>query len=309
MISSVPDPASAVQPVSLDLPDGQPSPRESLDAADVAAVHRLVEAATEVDGVTPLNEAALLRLDRPGSARHLLLNEGADVVAYAQVADPGTGELVVRPDARGVGRGGALLTALLDAAPRPLSLWAHGDQPAAAALARTHRLRRSRELWQLRRPLDETLPAVRWPAGVSVRTFRPGADDAGWLALNAEAFAAHPEQGRTTQADLAARTSATWFDPAGFFLAERDEELVGFHWTKVHTAPTPAGEVYVIAVAPSAQGSGLGRALSLHGMHHLRGLGLPEALLYVEADNASAVAVYERLGFTRATTDVAYTAD
>ena len=284
--------------------------RDELSADDVAAVQDLVRAATVADGVSPLNEAALLRLAVPRSARHVIVpGTGPGLLAYAQLDRSGTGELVVHPDARGRRLGTAVLTTLLREHASPVTVWAHGDSIAAAALARSHGLRRSRELWQLRRPLDETLPPPRWPPDVSVRAYAPGRDDASWLALNAAAFATHPEQGRATQADLDARMAAPWFDPAGFFLAEQGGELVGFHWTKVHAGPTPAGEVYVIGVAPSAQGSGLGRALTLEGLHHLRNAGLPEVLLYVEADNARAISVYQRLGFTHATTDVAYRRD
>jgi mycothiol synthase len=278
---------------------------DTLSSDDVTAVHNLVSSATATDGVTALDEAALLALTGTGPERHLLLG-GEPLLGYAQLAVPAA--LVVHPDARGVGHGSELLAALLRAGPRPLSVWAHGDLPAAGALARAYGLRRSRELWQLRRPLDETLPAATWPTGVTVRTYVPGSDDATWLALNAEAFADHPEQGRTTQADLDARLSSDWFDPAGFFLAERNGSVVGFHWTKVQE-PGRLGEVYVIGVAPGAQGGGVGRALTLHGLHHLCSIGLREVLLYVEADNAPAVAVYQRLGFTRASVDVAYTAD
>jgi mycothiol synthase len=275
----------------------------SLTPADVVAVQDLVSSATATDGVSPLDEAALLSLTASG--QHLILG-GEPLVGYAQLAD--TAALVVHPEARGAGHGSRLLAALLRAGTRPLSVWAHGDLPAAGALARAYGMRRSRELWQMRRPLDSTLPVATWPAGVTVRTYVPGEDDTIWLAVNADAFADHPEQGRMTQADLDARLSTEWFDPTGFFIAERDGRPVGFHWTKVHGHP-PVGEVYVLGVVPGAQGGGLGRALTLHGLRHLHSLGLAEVLLYVEGDNAPAVAMYERLGFTRATVDVAYTAD
>ncbi len=130
-----------------------------------------------------------------------------------------------------------------------------------------------------------------------------GRDEEPWLALNAEAFAHHPEQGGITRADLDERMGETWFDPAGFFVATRGDELVGFHWTKVHDARPPYGEVYVVGVSPRAQGAGLGRRLTLTGLRHLAAQGLGEVILYVEADNAPAVAVYTRLGFSHAPAD------
>ena len=95
-----------------------------------------------------------------------------------------------------------------------------------------------------------------------------------------------------------------WFDPKGFLIAERDGEMIGFHWTKVH--PDGLGEVYVVGVDPDRQGGGLGRALTVAGLRHLYAQGLRTVLLYVEADNAPALAVYRRLGFTDWKTDVMY---
>jgi mycothiol synthase len=80
--------------------------------------------------------------------------------------------------------------------------------------------------------------------------------------------------------------------------------MAGFHWTKVHDSRL--GEVYVVGVDPAEQGSGLGRALTLAGLRHLRDLGVPEAMLYVDEDNASAIRMYKGLGFSRASADAMY---
>jgi mycothiol synthase len=215
-------------------------------------------------------------------------------------------ELVVRPAHRGHGHGRALGAALLAASGKRLRVWAHGGHPAARHLAQVLGLALFRELRQLRRPLtDLELPDPVLPEGVTVRTFVPGEDDAAWLAVNAAAFAHHPEQGSLTQRDLDDRKAEAWFDPAGFFLAERGGELVGFHWTKVH-AEEQRGEVYVVGVLPGAQGGGLGKALTTIGLRHLALQGLPTAMLYVDADNKAAVSVYERLGFTTYEMDLMY---
>ena len=61
--------------------------------------------------------------------------------------------------------------------------------------------------------------------------------------------------------------------------------------------------MYVVAVGPAAQGRGLGRVVTLAGLHHLAGLGVDEVLLYVESDNAPAVRLYASLGFAHAARD------
>ncbi|MFQ1001918.1 mycothiol synthase [Modestobacter sp. SSW1-42] len=296
-----------------------------MSAPVVAAVEALLAAALAADGVRPVSEESQLRLAHGGPAG------GADVTArdaagtlvgYARLERPdgdpeAEAELVVAPSARRRGVGTALLGRLEQlAGDRPLRVWAHGELPGSAELARGRGYERARVLLQMRRPLDgvDPDPQPRLPAGVTVSTFRPGADEDAWLHVNARAFAHHPEQGRWTAADLALREAESWFDPAGFFLAWREEpagpRLLGSHWTKVHPAgeagDAPVGEVYVLGIDPDAQGLGLGRALTDLGLAHLRGRGLSHVLLYVEEDNTAAVALYERSGFTRYTVDVSW---
>jgi mycothiol synthase len=166
-------------------------------------------------------------------------------------------------------------------------------------------------LHQLRRSLFAPIPAPVLPPGVSLRAFRPGLDDEAWLALNARAFAGHPEQGRWTARDLRIRLAEPWFDPEGFLLAERGGQLLGFHWTKIHGNGSghqhePIGEVYVLGVDPAAQGTGLGSALTLAGLRYLRRRGLDQAMLYVDGSNPAAMALYTGLGFARWSVDVTF---
>ena len=66
----------------------------------------------------------------------------------------------------------------------------------------------------------------------------------------------------------------------------------------------PIGEVYVVGVAPEARGWASARRSRSTGLHHLRWLGLSTSMLYVDGDNAPAVALYDRLGFTVVNVDV-----
>ncbi len=289
-----------------------------LTPAQTTDVLALAEAAQAADGVAPLSEHVLLHLRYDGSeGRDLVLTVNDQDAGYAHLdvtpSATGTdlsGELAIHPDHRREGLGLALVRALTAQADgHPVRLWAHGDLPAAARLARAAGFGRFRALWQMRRSLDGPLDQPRFPPGTALRTFRPGQDEDEWLSLNRRAFAGHPEQGAWTRHDLELREREPWFDPAGFFIAERHGAMAGFHWTKVHgpgDAPAGIGEVYVVGVDPAEQGTGLGRALTLAGLHHLQGRGLAQVMLYADEDNVPAIRLYETLGFTRWRTDAMY---
>ena len=313
---------------------------DPLDAAAQDAVRAVAAAASAHDGVDPLSEQPLLRLgtDADWLTHGVARGDDGAVVGYLQVdrgGDEASAELVVHPDHRRQGVGGVLLrTAERDArlpmfsgAPgqrgKPLRVWAHGDLPAAQAFAAAHGYEVARELLVLARPLgpDDAARDVPDLPGLSLRTFRPGADDEAWVRLNALAFADHPEQGRLTVEDLHDRQREPWFDPDGFFLVVPADdadgaggEPLGFLWTKVENGqPDDAqdgegrsGEIYAVGVSPDAQGRGLGRALTAVGLRHLAHVGCDRAVLYVDGDNAAALATYASAGFERAAVDVQY---
>ncbi len=297
--------------------------KRQMAPGDIEAVSELLEVAAEVDGHAPLDEHQWLDLvngGRHGFAGLVAWEPGHDhPVGYAQVtreesaAHPATWalEYVVDPHHRhddlGIAR--TLLDAALgivaEAGGGHVHLWVPKPAEGHDRLADAVGLRRGRELLQLRRPL----PVDEHPT-IAVRPFVPGRDEAAWLEVNNRAFRWHPEQGGWDLETLRNREAQPWFDAGGFLLHERDGKLAGFCWTKVHAAhEPPLGEVYVVAVDPGFQGLGLGRSLVLAGLDHLAAQGLRVAMLYVDADNAGALRLYERLGFTTDHVDRAYVGD
>ncbi|MGY3553715.1 mycothiol synthase [Williamsia sp. R60] len=285
--------------------------------ADVGPVRDLLTAASRADGVAPLGEQAVAVIGREG-VKEFTVSSGDTVVGYANVTparegEPAMIELAVHPEHRRRGHGKRLLTTTLEHVPDNRRVWAHGNLPAAQALAASLGLTARRELLQLRRPLaGAELPSLTVPDDLVLRTYAGPSDDAEILRVNNVAFEWHPEQGGWSTDEITARTGADWFDPAGLFLvfdASDPHTLLGFHWTKVHPAEgdTPAlGEVYIVGVDATAQGRGLGRLLTLAGLHHLQQRGLAEVELYVEGDNKAALNTYAKLGFTQFAIDVAY---
>jgi mycothiol synthase len=206
--------------------------------------------------------------------------------------------------------------ALLDAAARHIAAhgggrmlcWVFDAQPADDELLDAAGFRPARDLYEMRVPLPlaET-PA--WPAGIQVRDFEPGRDDAAWLQVNNRAFANHPEQGAWIESTLRRRLAEDWFDPSLFVLAFDDHGLAGFNWCKLHAATSTEpvlGEIWVIGVDPRVAGSGLGRPLAIEGLARMHARGAGTGSLFTDADNERALKLYKALGFTVHRTDRSY---
>ena len=302
---------------------------DSFDARTRLAVRDLLSRHEAAFGYAGLSEERRRVLDRtahhPGSDRLVAVaarvTGATELVGWAQVDGDGGGrtaalELVTLPGPEGPST--ALVDALADAAlaafadrgDGPLRWWVGHATDADDARAARLGFVVDRDLLQLRCPLP--LPARhggRPTPVVTTRAFRVGEDEEAWLVQNNRAFAGHPEQGHWDLDTLRERLAEAWFDPDGFRVLEVDGRIGGSCWTKVHRSVPPVGEIYVIGVDPDYHGRGWGRALTEDGFAWLAGRGIAAGMLYVDAANTAAVALYRSMGMTTHHVDRAYVTD
>ena len=299
--------------------------KRQMASDDIASVSELLDAAARADGRRPLSDHLYLDLVNgglDGFTGFLASEPGHDhPVAYAQISrgnDAHAFELVIHPHHRYemATIGPELIEAAVDVVASDgggrVNWWVFEPTSAHAALADAAHMTRGRTLYQMRRGLPTAMAVT-----IQTRAFVPGADDEAWLRVNNRAFADHGEQGGWTIDTFCQRQQESWFDPEGFRVLdlvddEGVERMAGFCWTKVHPAADGGkelGEIYVIAVDPAFRGKGFGAQLTLAGLDHLARQGIDLGMLYVDADNAAAVALYERLGFTIHSTNAAFVAD
>jgi mycothiol synthase len=300
-------------------------PSERLEAGPLREVEKLIERLAPAIRHAPLGGADWERLATGGRGGFVAAwaddggpGDAADggtdadpdgVIAYAQATqlpadEQWVAEVVIDPDHQSslVDLGAPLLSRVLRHSVAHAHWWVSDPSPAHLELAARLGLHPHRVLHQMRRPLP-----VGEPWDIPVRPFVPGQDEDAVLTVNRRAFAAHPDQGQMSRAQLDARVAEPWFDPNGFLLSEIDGRLAGFCWTKVFTDLVPQlGEIHIIGVDPDFAGRKLGPQLVLAGLDHLASKGIGEGVLFVEGDNSGALAMYEKLGFRVTRTDHAF---
>lgn len=119
-------------------------------------------------------------------------------------------------------------------------------------------------------------------------------DIGGLVAVNNRAFRGHPEQGAMTAEGFGSLVDRPWFDPAAVLVAKTGERVAGFCITKY--AGNGIGEIFVIAVDPVDQQSGIGRDLIGSGFDVLRSRGARTVHVWVDKANEAAVRFYASLG-------------
>lgn len=290
------------------------------DRRDLGDALRVLDQAEEAAGAPLVDQAERQRLEAAaadgsdlGEHHHAVLahRDGA-CVGYAGVVVPGgerhgVGDVAFE---HGMERCGDVLRALLEAVDTLVRDHdAHGTQmwirhatagDVLVAVAAGYAV--ERRLAVLGRDLPAPSAEGGPPADVQLRPSTPG-DVPALVAILAAAYRGTAEEGwDRTRFDEHA--SAEWFSHEDLLVAEDDDGVAGLHWTKRRGGGV--GEVYNLAVAPRAQGRGLGRHLLDAGLEHLHAVGCEEVVLWVDLTNESAVRLYTTAGFTARWEDIAF---
>jgi mycothiol synthase len=265
---------------------------------DFEAVFELLEARSRAAfGISQQDPKHLRqRWELPGGGRWVAVEDGS-IVGYAVLdesqevghaaAEPNVGDALfahVEQEARHRGFDHVSVTAVPE------------DEPLYAALERNG-YTLDREILRMWRILDGDLPEPRWPDGLTVRTYDE-ADGQRVHALLDDVYSGwDPDYvARSHEGWLSFMTEHDEFDPAMWFLAERDGELVAcaLHW-KEHQR---RGWVKDLVVDEHERGKGLAKALLHHGFRTYADRGAERVGLKVDSTNPTgAPELYERVGF------------
>lgn len=287
----------------------------TVDGAVAARAMELLDRREDAIGAPLVDESERRRLEamhRDGSAEdgwhaHLAV-AGGQVAGYAGGSMAGgrlAADLLVVEDETAAAATDALverLRVVTDVAGADLLVWVRAATDADVRRAEAAGLVVHRRLEVLGRELDELPdPAAE---GATIRSFRRGEDDEAVTRVLREAYRGTPDGGWDV-ATFRSRTRLPWFRPEDLLLAvDADGEVVGIHWLK--RRGHRVGEVHNLAVHPDAHGQGLGPQLLHAGLRHLEQVGCERVILWVDADNDRAMAVYRRAGFVPLWADVAF---
>jgi mycothiol synthase len=310
---------------ALETPDMTVVDLRDLSAPDQVLLDELLEQATAAYEDPPLPEPqqrAIAHVDAaPDGERVVLARHGAQLAGFALVSPARDGSTVVHvviDPAAPAGSAPALRQALLQRAVQeapaasPVHFWAMQATEADDRSAGAAGFAPERDLLQMRVPLPLPDAVVAATRPLATRAFVVGRDEELWVETNNRAFAGHPEQGAWTVGDLQERMAAEWVELDGFLIADDPDGpgLIGACWTKIHRDRDPVlGEIYVIDVDPRHHGQGWGRSLTVAGLTYLAGRGITVGMLYTDATNEAAVALYRSLGFTVDHVDRSYRRD
>ena len=176
--------------------------------------------------------------------------------------------------------------------------------PAAAAFAEACGYRLVRYSFEMRRRLDLAIPEVPLPPGLEMRPVGAADHRRIWDA-NVEAFRDHWEPAERTEQDFHDAFASPDLDTALWQVAWAGDHVAGVSMNTIYRDENERlgirlGWLDQVSVRRPWRRQGVGAALIAGSLRVLRERGMDEASLGVDAENPTgALALYERLGFTR----------
>ncbi|MER6547989.1 GNAT family N-acetyltransferase [Streptomyces sp. NPDC001250] len=284
----------------------------SATTADAAALHHLVAAYERALHGRPLTGVGELaaELPRPGprpEADALLVHDGTGgPVGYCWVKGRRAG-VVVHPGHQGRGLGGGLLdwaeARARQAGSDRLALTVSDADRAAIALLRAGGYSRLVTEWLLEIALPHEPDVPEPPAGITVRPFRPG-DEQAVYRLTEDAFAEWQPRRKTYAEWARHNVERPTFLPAASPVAFAGDQMVG----AVLSLDGPGdgegddggraeGYVERVAVRRDHRGRGIARTLLHEAFLAFHRRGRPACTLWTHS-GTGALALYERIGMT-----------
>lgn len=251
---------------------------------------------------------------------------GEEIVGFTRVSSRARGpqkvvhriELWTAPEWRRHGIGTALAawcesrTAALVGQP---GLWPEGSihelsstidesNLASVAFAEALGYRLIRYSFEMRRKLDTPIPSVALPAGLELRPVEERDHRKIWRA-NAEGFRDHWEAAERTEADFVQTYADPDLDTSLWRVAWDGDEVAGVSMNAIFAEENEelgikVGWIEQLSTRRPWRRRGVAAAMLASTLEAFRDRGMEEASLGVDAENPTgALALYERLGFTR----------
>ncbi len=150
-----------------------------------------------------------------------------------------------------------------------------------------------KSFYQMHIALRADLSQPQWPQGVSLRTAVPEEDDQSIYRAVQRAFERHIEEQPTFEQWREHMIRNEMYDPELWFLAIAEGQIVG---TCLGIRYETEGWIRQFGVVPEWRGQGIAAALLQHAFLVFRARGYARAGLGMEAENARAMRLYERVG-------------
>lgn len=285
---------------------------------DLIPYVQLVNDINEVDGLGKSTSVAQFkqRLEQPGynSDEDLILAEiDSLIVGYADmVRELDIGRVIldiaVGSTNRGQGIGSRLLESAMDHGRKLGAKVIHipivqGVQPGEH-FVRKRGFRVTRRHWQM--SLTEYgVGVLQIPSGFELCHFRPGDEESLCLLQNlvfTGSWGFHPN----TVEEIRYLVNEDWCRPNSILFICEGQRKVGYCWMMDHPIDKNKGYIRMMGINPIYRNQGLGKAILVAGIKHLKKCGKKEIELLVDSRNQSAKRLYQSVGFQKKGTTLWY---